>query len=169
MKDKYTELLKKIRSIYNTTDNAELKNTISERIPEIHEIDDQDILKEIIIYLDWLDGRKDYTARGEYSNQQMIKWLREKFISVVSTDTKNICDQQENNNVIKPKFEIGDVMRTLEEAKHNITDGLPSVVRIDDNEACYYCTNEMIPFKSQDEYEYPPMNRKNTNVPQEEQ
>lgn len=57
-----------------------------------------------------------------------------------------------------PKFRVGDVMRTLEEAENNITSGLPVVVSIEDG--CYKCTNELIRISDQDDYEYPPMNRK---------
>lgn len=63
---------------------------------------------------------------------------------------------------IKPKFKVGDVMRTLEEAKIDITEGLPVVVSIDDTQ--YHCTNETIDIKDQDEYEYPPMNAKYTHT-----
>lgn len=57
-----------------------------------------------------------------------------------------------------PKFRVGDVMRTLEEAEGNVTDGLPVVISVGDG--YYGCTNEIIPFSDQDDYEYPPMNRK---------
>lgn len=57
----------------------------------------------------------------------------------------------------QPKFEVGDVMRTLQEADDNITSGLPVVVHI--GKKYYHCTNELIAIKNQDDYEYPPMNR----------
>lgn len=67
--------------------------------------------------------------------------------------------QSEHNPIdkIKPKFKVGDVMRTLQEAANNITSGLPVVISID--EEYYHCTNELIAIKDQDNYEYPPMNR----------
>lgn len=58
----------------------------------------------------------------------------------------------------QPKFKVGDIMRTLQEAKDGWTDGMPVVVWLD--EEYYHCNNEIIPIASQDEYEYPPMNRK---------
>lgn len=61
----------------------------------------------------------------------------------------------------KPKFKVGDVMRTLEEAKADIIEGLPVVVSIDDDK--YHCNNETIYIKDQDDYEYPPMNRLEIN------
>lgn len=58
----------------------------------------------------------------------------------------------------EPRFKIGDTMRTLQEAANGITDGLPVVVSIDDES--YHCNNEIIYIKNQNDYEYPPMNRK---------
>ena len=52
-------------------------------------------------------------------------------------------------------------MRTLEEAKADIIEGLPVVVSIDDSN--YHCNNETIAIKDQDDYEYPPMNRLEIN------
>ena len=59
---------------------------------------------------------------------------------------------------IEPKFKVGDTMRTLEEANSGITDGMPVVVSIDDK--YYRCNNELIAIKDQDDYEYPPINKK---------
>ena len=56
---------------------------------------------------------------------------------------------------IFPKFIIGDVMRTKNEARSGIKEGLPVVMRICQD--CYICNNETIPFIEQDEYEYPSM------------
>lgn len=64
----------------------------------------------------------------------------------------------ENSEYHTPKFEVEDVMRTLQEASDGITDGLPVVVSID--EEYYHCNNELIAIKDQDDYEYPPMNRR---------
>ena len=48
---------------------------IDDIVPELEEIEDEEIRKAIHIYLDWLDGRKDYAPRGEYSIHDMIAWL----------------------------------------------------------------------------------------------
>lgn len=69
-------------------------------------------------------------------------------------------DKTLNLNKTEPKFKVGDVMRTLEEASCGFTGGMPVVVSIDDR--YYYCNNELISIKYQDNYEYPPMNRKTT-------
>jgi hypothetical protein len=43
--------------------------------PELKESKDEKVRKAIHIYLDWLDGRKDYAPKGEYSIKDMIAWL----------------------------------------------------------------------------------------------
>ena len=68
-----------------------------------------------------------------------------------------IAEMQKSVNKVEPKFKVGDTMRTLQEASNGITDGIPVVVSID--EKYYYCNNEIISIKGQDNYEYPPMNR----------
>ena len=69
----------------------------------------------------------------------------------------HICNKDDDEPQ-EPKFKIGDTMRTLQEAANGITDGLPVVVSIDDES--YHCNNEIIYIKDQNDYEYPPMNRK---------
>ena len=53
-------------------------------------------------------------------------------------------------------------MRTLEEAKDGFTSGMPMIISIDDE--YYHCTNESIAIKDQDNYEYPPINRKEEKI-----
>ena len=43
--------------------------------PELKESEDESIRKDIYIYLDWLDGRKDCAPRGKYTIKDMIAWL----------------------------------------------------------------------------------------------
>lgn len=59
---------------------------------------------------------------------------------------------------IEPKFKVGDTMRTLQEVSNGITSGLPVVVSIDNE--YYRCNNETIAIKDQNNYEYPPINKK---------
>ena len=49
----------------------DLENTF----PELAESEDEKIRKAIHIYLDWLDGRKDYAPKGKYTIKDMISWL----------------------------------------------------------------------------------------------
>ena len=72
---------------------------------------------------------------------------------ILANSAKTCKDEQKP----VPKFEVGDVMRTLQEAVDNITSGLPVVVSIDNE--FYHCNNELIAIKDQNGYEYPPMNR----------
>ena len=72
---------------------------------------------------------------------------------ILANSAKTCKDEQKP----MPKFEVGDVMRTLQEAADNITSGLPVVVSIDNE--YYHCNNELIAIKDQNDYEYPPMNR----------
>ena len=37
--------------------------------------EDEKIKKAILIYLDWLDGKKDYLPKGDYTIKDMILWL----------------------------------------------------------------------------------------------
>ena len=67
-------------------------------------------------------------------------------------------NKQKPTDKVEPKFKVGDVMRTLQEAANGITDGMPVVVSID--EKYYHCTSELISIKYQDIYEYPPINRR---------
>lgn len=59
--------------------NSALPNnvrSILEKIfPELKESEDERIRKELRIYLDWLDGRKDCAPRGDYSIRDMLAWL----------------------------------------------------------------------------------------------
>ena len=57
-----------------SSNNAEIMR-MEELFPELKESEDDRIRKELHIYLDWLDGRKDYAPRGEYSIKAMIAWL----------------------------------------------------------------------------------------------
>lgn len=43
--------------------------------------------KAIHIYLDWLDGRKDYAPKGEYSIKDMIAWLEKQGSKVLSNSS----------------------------------------------------------------------------------
>lgn len=84
------------------------------------------------------------------------------------TDAGYIFDfeKKELKKIVAPKFKIGDTMRTLQEASNGITSGLPVIVSIDNE--YYHCNNELIAIKNQDNYEYPPMNRRQNTAWSEE-
>ena len=51
-----------INKLVTKTDDAESK--------------DENMIKELLIYLDWLDGRKNYAPRGVYSIKEMLAWVK---------------------------------------------------------------------------------------------
>ena len=57
--------------------------------PELKESEDERIRKAIHIYLDWLDGRKDYAPKSEYSIKDMIAWLEKQGKSYTKKDVDN--------------------------------------------------------------------------------
>lgn len=83
-------------------------------------------------------------------------YIKDRKVYIESYTKTTVADK------IEPKFQTGDTMRTLEEARDGFTSGMPMIVSIDDE--YYHCTNESIAIKDQDSYEYPPINRKEEKV-----
>ena len=71
---KYNEALKWMQGLYSGLHGA-TKEDAEHYFSELKESEDDKIRKEIHIYLDWLDGRKDYQPKGEYTIRDMIAWL----------------------------------------------------------------------------------------------
>lgn len=141
---KYFDAIKRLKQW-----DREHKNgyVISDRdkfiFPELKESEDERIRKKLIESV-----KGDMIVGGTKDKQLAIAWLEK---------------QGEQKHVeIKPIFEVGDVMRTKEEAEKDWKDGMPVVVSIDDK--YYHCNNELIAIKDQYDYEYPPMNRKRKPV-----
>lgn len=91
----------------------------------------------------------------DLSTTNIVNWLNKQKESIDKIDASDV-------RTLVPKFEIGDVMRTKEEAKCGYKDGMPVIVSIDEDN--YHCTNENIPISHQDEYEYPPINRQKLTI-----
>ena len=73
---KYKEALERAKSLIGDTIIEESGQHIAEVIfPELAESEDEKIRKAIHIYLDWLDGRKDYQPKGDYTIKDMLAWL----------------------------------------------------------------------------------------------
>lgn len=110
----------------------------------VNESEDERIKKALISHF---CGIRDNCGKDWYgfNINDVIAWLERQ-------------NKQKPANKIESKFKVGDVMRTLEEAFDGCTDGMPVVVSID--EKYYHCTNELISIKNQDNYEYPPMNKR---------
>ena len=70
------ELLKYAKTLYeyhSTSDS--LKHELENEFPELKESEDERIRGAILIYLDWLDGRKDCQPKGDYTIRDMIAYL----------------------------------------------------------------------------------------------
>ena len=102
----YKEALERARKIHNETKFDYEKGMMEEIFPELKLSEDERIRKALYIYLDWLDGRKDYAPKGEYSIRDMIAWL-EKQVQKPTDETA-------------PKFHEGEwIIRSAEGFKHN--------------------------------------------------
>ena len=109
-------------------------------------INDVATLNELIDFLE------NGTAKLQHDLTLYANWLKTQF----SINEKQ--GKQKPADGVKPKFNVGDTMRTLQEANDGYTDGMPVVVSIDNE--YYHCTNELIAIKDQDDYEFPPINMK---------
>ena len=110
----------------------------------------------------WYVCIKDYYAGGNLQAKRgsVVEAKRGMFmmgLKDASAYFRYATTEEIENGHITPKFIIGDVMRTKEEAKNGITSGLPVVVYVD--RFNYHCNNETIPLTEQEDYEYPPLNR----------
>lgn len=54
---------------------SKLREACAMFIPELAESEDEKIVKAILIYLDWLDGRKDCQPKGDYTIRDMIAYI----------------------------------------------------------------------------------------------
>ena len=136
--DKALEAVKSLQEV-NPSDEG-IQNWVNENFPELEESEDERILKNLKAVVKEYDM---WAERGLGMND-ILAWLEKKA-------------EQKPTDKVEPKFNVGDVMRTLQEATNNITSGLPVVVSIDNE--YYHCTNELIAIKDQNNYEYPPINR----------
>ena len=69
---RYNEALERAKKLYG---QGIITESLGFVFPELKESEDERIRKAIHIYLDWLDGRKDYAPKGIYSIKDMIAWL----------------------------------------------------------------------------------------------
>ena len=179
--DKYTKALEQARNYY--PDNLFL-DTI---FPELAESEDERIRKALLEmfngmhsatfplrgisreqYIAWLEKQKEQ----KFTHHQIDESLQDAVTHQMEDDgdvddfvRKGIDDialkyaelgarwQKEQ----KPIFRVGDTMRTWDEAKRGIKDGLPHIISI--NSTDYLCNNEAIRISEQGDYEFPPMNR----------
>ena len=88
---KYKEALKWVQKLYPSFEGW-VKEDAEHYFPELKS-EDEKIRKAIHIYLDWLDGRKDYQPKGAYTIKDMIAWLEK---------------QGEQPTKIEPKLKVDD-------------------------------------------------------------
>jgi len=76
---RYDEIIEKLRSLHDDYDTVstliDIKEELENILPELKVGKDERIRKALHIYLDWLDGRKDYQPKGDYTVRDMIAWL----------------------------------------------------------------------------------------------
>lgn len=156
--ERYDELLKKLQEAKEDNNVCDERYccVIDDIVPELKESEDERIRKGLIDFVNQY-GDNFY---GQISKEYAIAWLEKQGKQIPDNSAKTCKDEQEPTDKVEPKFKVGDVMRTLQEAADNITSGLPVVVSIDNDNEYYRCTNELIAIKDQDDYEYPPMNRR---------
>ena len=122
---------------------------------------------------EWNGGEHwiQYRWSGSIKDSDVLFWIE---LSDIEKQSEQKPFDYENANIqqkdfapkVEPKFKVGDTMRTLQEAADGYTGGMPVVVSVD--KEYYHCTNELIAIKDQDDYEYPPRNRRQKPTDKEE-
>ena len=100
--------------------------------PELKESEDMKMLKEIHLYLGWLDGRKSIAPKGDYTINDMLTWIEKK-----ST---------------QPRYNIGDVICDKSCTTLN-KEAQPNMEIVDIKNGTYICDKGSFPVSQQDEYE----------------
>ena len=115
------------------------------------ENEDNKIRKAIHIYLDWLDGRKDYAPKGEYSIKDMIAWLEKqgeqkfaaKNIVEIWKDMRFEVYAQADGNRHEPNysddstkmFSLNDIDEIIEKMSEQIPQGKSALEAIKEEKA----------------------------------
>ena len=114
MKD-YKKILEGVVNIISTTEKSDIGfanicSYIGDNCPELAESEDERIRKELHIYLDWLDGRKDYAPRGEFTIRDMIAWLEKQGENPQGKSALEAAKEAmyDNANKVESKFHEGD-------------------------------------------------------------
>ena len=138
----YDEALERAKKLY---EQGTITESLSYVFPELKESEDGRMLKAITKGMRDMVDDYGWSDFGGFPIDDILAWLEKQ-------SEKKPADK------VEPKFHEGDTMRTWKEANDGYTDGMPVVVSIDDK--FYHCTNELIPIKDQDDYEFPPINVK---------
>ena len=113
----YKDALKRAKKLY---EQGTITETLSYIFPELAESEDEKIRKSIYIYLDWLDGRKDYAPRGEYTIMDMISWLEKQGQcqvkeSAISQHENKTCKETNDSLTSKDDMMIEETLYFLRE------------------------------------------------------
>lgn len=156
--DEALEIAKEYHKQLLNEDNPEWASEIEKIFPELKESEDERIRKGIIRNLEYLANKSEGFYKDEL--KERIAWLEKQGEKQRGKSALEAVNEEKVNNAnkVEPKFQVGDTMRTLQEAADGYTDGMPVVVFID--KEYYHCTNELIAIKDQDDYEFPPINVK---------
>lgn len=107
-KEKYEQALNRAKKLY---EQGTITESLGYVFPELQEDKGERIRKAIHIYLDWLDGRKDYEPKGDYSIKDMIAWLEKQDENkkldankVIAWLVANICDFEYYVKLFKKDF-----------------------------------------------------------------
>lgn len=81
MKDfetKYLETVDGLRTLRNVcvkNGYDKVVGFMDDRFPDVKKMTDAEVALSLDIYLDWLDGRKDYAPKGDYTIKDYRAWL----------------------------------------------------------------------------------------------
>lgn len=139
------EAMKILKDFHDKSALFSVRTALHTIIPELKESEGEKIREKLIDTFNFYDPAMNSPFLLGIHRKDIIAWLEKQ-------------GEQKPVNKDEPKFKVGDTMRTLQEANFGYTDGMPVVVSIDNE--YYHCTNELIPIKDQDDYEFPPINLK---------
>lgn len=90
--------IKVLKELHDKSLFAE-RTALETLIPELKESENEKIRKAIHIYLDWLDGHKDYQPKGDYTIKDMIAWLEKQGNESVNIDIESMVSSYEKRVV----------------------------------------------------------------------
>ncbi len=123
---RYDEALERAEKLQH--DNA----LVTSIFPELKESEDMKMLKEIHLYLGWLNGRESIAPKGDYTINDMLTWIEK--------------------HSVQPRYNIGDVICDKSCTALN-KEAQPNMEIVDIKNGTYICDKGSFPVSQQDEYE----------------
>lgn len=109
----YREALERAREIHSHL-HGENKENYEKVFPELKKSEDERIRKAIHIYLDWLDGKKEYAPKGEYSIRDMIAWLEKQGSQNLANSSKTCKDDRTMAQYIDKSTLVAEIEKLIE-------------------------------------------------------